>query len=352
MGELAFEALVLYRESRLTVEAARSFAELSRAGIPVLFVGRRPEESQGYLDHASRDRLVRDTMASMPGEVCPGGAELEAALERAGVRPEIRYDGALPRLGFIHRTDREDGSEYYFLRSRSREEQNASIGLEGAGKVPVLLDLWSGRTGTLAHTPTSAGVTLTLRFAGYESKMVALLPPDAGRGLPEATEPVMGEDLESLLELRGFRFHAELRQGDGTVRRVEMTLEEPVDWRQVPGLAGLSNPGTYGVDFAMPGLDPGRRVFLDLQRVCDRADVVLNGTIMEPLLVPPWRRELTGLLRQGSNSLNIRVTPTLRNCLVAYGSSGSKAHRQYRKQPTMPSGLIGPVRVCVTKLTR
>ena len=51
----------------------------------------------------------------------------------------------------------------------------------------------------------------------------------------------------------------------------------------------------------------------------------------------------------GQNTLKIVVTPTLRNRLVGYANAGSRDYRQYKKQPTMPSGLIGDVTVCVLR---
>jgi len=35
--------------------------------------------------------------------------------------------------------------------------------------------------------------------------------------------------------------------------------------------------------------------------------------------------------------------------LVGYANARSKQHRKYRKQPTMPSGLIGVARICVLR---
>jgi hypothetical protein len=176
--------------------------------------------------------------------------------------------------------------------------------------------------------------------------MVAMVVAAEAEGLPQAEESVMRDDLETIVELRGFRFSADLRLPDGRMRRVAMRLEKPMDWRLIPGLGGLSSPGTYEIDLTIPAPEPGRRLYLDLERVCDRADVTINGTALPPLLVPPWRHEITRLLRAGNNDLRIVVTPTLRNCLVACGNAGMKSYRAYRKQPTMPSGLLGSVRIC------
>ena len=114
-------------------------------------------------------------------------------------------------------------------------------------------------------------------------------------------------------------------------------------------MAALGDPGEYAASFTLAKLDPARRYFLQFDRVCDRADVVVNGHALAPLLVPPWRCEISDLLVEGRNALKIVVTPTLRNRLVGYANAGNRDYRQYKKQPTMPAGLIGDVTVCVLR---
>ncbi len=159
----------------------------------------------------------------------------------------------------------------------------------------------------------------------------------------------MRTDLEPVAAVSDFAFVADQRLVNGTSRRIELKLLALKDWREVPELAALGDPGEYAASFTLAKLDPARRYFLQFDRVCDRADVVVNGHVLAPLLVPPWRCEITGLLVEGQNTMKIVVTPTLRNRLVGYANAGSRDYRQYKKQPTMPSGLIGDVTVCALR---
>jgi len=349
MGEAAFEALILFREGSLTVEAAEKLKEIAAAGIPVLFEGRRPDCYPGYFEHETHDRLVREAIAVVDGPVFDGSEAILAALLAASVRPEVRYEGPQHSFGFIHKIDRQDGSEYFFLRNRTRDERVLTMILVTEGKVPVLLDLWTGRMGTLPYEAAGSEIRLTLDFAGYESKMILLTDPLAVQDLPTAPAPVMREDLEPIVRLGNFSFAADQRLLNGASQRIEMQLAALRDWREIPQLAALSDPGEYSATFALDKVDLGRRYFLQFERVCDRADVILNGHALPPLLVMPWRCEISAVLREGENWLQVTVTPTLRNRLVAYAHAGSKDHRQYKRQPTMPSGLIGGVMVAATR---
>ena len=127
---------------------------------------------------------------------------------------------------------------------------------------------------------------------------------------------------------------------------VSRSISSPEDWRNTPGLEDLSSPGFYSASFDFQDTGDEKRYFLTFERVCDRADITLNGTPLPPLLVMPWQIEITGLIRQGKNDLRIKVTPTLCNQLVAYAKQGKNGYKQYKRQTTMPAGLIGKVQIC------
>ncbi len=351
MGEAAFEALILHRERSLTVEVAEKLKEIAAAGIPVLFVAGRPDRSPGYFEHEDRDRIVGSAISAIPGPVCGGAADVLARLAVGGVRPEVRYEMPQPQVGFIHKVDREDGGEYFFLRNRARDERTVTVALQADGRRPVLLDLWTGRMGTLPCEVTDGDVRLVLRLAGYESVMVMLADPASLQDVEAAPEPVMQADLEPVVAARrgDFAFAADQRLVNGAARRIELKMAELKDWREIPELATLGDPGEYSATFTLAQVQPGRRYFLQIDRVCDRADIVVNGHALDPLLVMPWRHEITGLLVEGQNTLRITVTPTMRNRLVGYANAGSEDYRQYKKQPLMPSGLIGAVTVCALR---
>ncbi|MBM4457569.1 MAG: hypothetical protein FJ011_07385 [Chloroflexi bacterium] len=354
MGEAAFEALILYREPHLTVAAAAKLREIAGAGIPVFFVGGRPDRDPGYCDHAARDAAVREAVAAISGPDCADAAAVLTAVRAAGVQGEVIYDTPQPHIGFIHKVDREDGSEFFFLRNRTREERAVDVTLAAAGRMPVLLDLWTGQMLRLAGeiaSQTALAMTprLTLCFAPYESKLIWLADPAAAQDLPLAPAPIMAADLAPVLTVDGFSFAADQHLANGTSHRIELSLPALKDWRDLPELATLAAAGEYTAAFTLAGLDPAQRYFLQFDRVCDRADIVLNGQALDPLLLPPWRCEITGLLRAGENTLKIVVTPTLRNRLVGYANAGSRDYRQYKGGATMPSGLIGAVTVCALR---
>ncbi|AKJ63599.1 glycosyl hydrolase [Kiritimatiella glycovorans] len=84
-----------------------------------------------------------------------------------------------------------------------------------------------------------------------------------------------------------------------------------------PGVKYFSGTATYKKTFqADPRLAGSDRVWLDLGRVKNVAEVRLNGIDLGVLWKPPFRMEVTDALRRGSNELEVRVTNLWPNRLI------------------------------------
>jgi hypothetical protein len=81
------------------------------------------------------------------------------------------------------------------------------------------------------------------------------------------------------------------------------------------GYRNFAGTGIYQRTVRVDALAEGERVWLDLGRVGDVAEVRLNGRHVETLLVPPYEAELTGHIVAGENQLEIRVTNNFGNLM-------------------------------------
>lgn len=139
-------------------------------------------------------------------------------------------------------------------------------------------------------------------------------------------------------------------------RAPERTTMDPlIDWTQhpVPEIRYFSGKATYRKTFewsAASTTNGTRQVVLDLGEVRDLAKVRLNGQELGTLWMAPWRVEITGALRPGTNMLEVDVVNAWNNRLV--GDQGLPPDQRrttllvstVRKDaPLLPSGLIGPV---------
>ena len=86
----------------------------------------------------------------------------------------------------------------------------------------------------------------------------------------------------------------------------------------VPGIRYFSGTATYTKELRVPSafLIKGQRVFLDLGDVRELASVRLNQRDLGVLWHAPYRVEVTDLLREGENKLEIKVTNTWANRMI------------------------------------
>jgi hypothetical protein len=95
------------------------------------------------------------------------------------------------------------------------------------------------------------------------------------------------------------------------------TLADLVSWTEFPEHTAkyFSGTATYQTKFNHTP-DHTRAVILDLGRVKNFADVILNGQPVATLWKAPWRLDISGKLRPGSNTLQVKVTNLWVNRLI------------------------------------
>ena len=183
------------------------------------------------------------------------------------------------------------------------------------------------------------GIEVDLCLEPYESTFIVFGGgPDPSAGVP--SQPPLKKNMSAGPAL------------DGPWTISIATAKEFPAFKPAPEITGLENisapdilpsfSGTvrYETGFEWVSGAAGERVFLDCGEVFEIAAVNLNGGDAGVCITPPYRVEITGLLRKGANSLRIDVTNTL---VKQYPTNLD------RVMPQEPSGLIGPVHIRIMK---
>jgi hypothetical protein len=111
---------------------------------------------------------------------------------------------------------------------------------------------------------------------------------------------------------------------------------EPGDWSQIGILNNYSGGVRYRTSLTLNAQEAQSKAALDLGNIAGTAEVLVNGKKAAVLVAPPWKTEVTGLLKKGENRLEVLVYNTLSNHYQTIPS-------RYRGSPM--SGLLGPVTV-------
>jgi hypothetical protein len=135
-----------------------------------------------------------------------------------------------------------------------------------------------------------------------------------------------------------------------------ITLDALTSWSDSPhaGVKYFSGTATYTKTVqAVPSwFAKGAALWLDLGDVQNVAEVSVNGVPLGVLWKKPFRADMTGSLKPGPNTIEVKVTNLWVNRII--GDRQPDAPKQYTftrpvvykaNSPLLPSGLLGPVRV-------
>ncbi len=325
----------------ITTQTLRSIARFADAG--VLIVGNEPRDYADLKgDKEEFDRLVKKIWHSGKRNV-RSADEAETALREAGIGPDAQW---LPDTGadirFVHRC-LEDGGHMYWIANISPEYRSLDVSLRVSGLKP---ELWHADTGIRED----AGYVMDGDRTVVHLDMV---PDDAVfivlRERTDCRESRRAKAVESeIMRIRG-PWDVRFQQGRGapegmTMKKLHSYTEEECD-----GIRYFSGSAWYTNSFEYNG--EGGEIWLDLGDVRNMARVILNGRDLGNLWKKPYRTDVSQILRQGTNTLEIKVINSWTNRLIGDLQPGMEKvcytplNFFEADDELLPSGLLGPVKL-------
>lgn len=330
----------------------RSLRDLVRAGASL--AGAPPAAPAGLNDLRQAeefDRLVdeiwggleREDADSKPlgsGTVYAGLAPVEI-LRRRNVLPDLAWSPREANLQFLHRTTAD--TDIYFVFSDSPAPLRAELRFRVTDRRP---EFWNALKGTHADAPvftrTRGGIAVPVRFGPHGSLFVVFRKPLPERWVTSAApahpEPSSAELLSSAESVAighsdGTRVRVQpgpvppsevvrgpwrVRFTDGRGAPEEIVFEHLISWPEHadPHIRHYSGTAVYETALDVPRLEQEQVAILDLGGVADIARVFVNGQAAGVLWTPPFRVDVTELLREGRNALRIHVANRWINRLI------------------------------------
>jgi hypothetical protein len=247
---------------------------------------------------------------------------------------------------FIHRKLNE--GDVYYVDSRSEQPASFDATFRVDGKEAELWHADTGKIEPASYKIEGGRTTVPLQLEPWGTILVVFRKPakSSSRTLPQTTE-------STVATVNG-PWEVTFQPDRGAPPKI--TMDRLSSWSDSSdeGVKYFSGEGTYTKTLQAPAnwFKSGNRLWIDLGAVKDLAEVSLNGKPLGILWKPPFRAEVTGVLKPGPNKLEIEVTSLWANRII--GDRQPNATKQYTftspkfykaSSPLVPSGLLGPVQV-------
>ncbi|MCW1381875.1 glycosyl hydrolase [Novosphingobium sp. KCTC 2891] len=348
-GGARYKALYLGGSSRrMTLPTLQRIAALVEAGATV--VGTAPEGSPALNDDAAAFKALADKLWH-GGAVTKLGAgqviasrDIDAALASTGMAPDFRMDGARAdaEVLFVHRQIA-DG-DLWFLNNRKGEDERFDARFRVSGKQPELWHADTGRAEPVSYRIENGETVVPMTLAREDSVFVVFRKPAPAEAL--AIKPVVPVEVGRLDGAWTVGFEA----GRGAPATADLPALQPLNENADAGVKYFSGVATYTRSFVLPKhVNPGAPLWLDLGAVGEIAQVSVNGKAAGYAWHKPYRVDIGGAVKKGSNRLEVKVANLWVNRLIGDAQPGAAkvtwtAIPNYRADaPLRPSGLIGPV---------
>jgi hypothetical protein len=314
-----YKLLIVPYTEYVTSAFARSVKVLSAAGFPVVFVDGLPK---GLCD------------GSEDAAACFGKCETAAlgALVALVATKNVGDAQISPKSKHIRyqRYMRGDGSQVCMFVNEGAENYSGKVAIQGISSCYVY-DAWANRLETLEYNTDNGGITANVTIEPLHSLII--VSGDTLKGI-KASDPLpkTGENV-------GF--------SGGWVRSLCPALEYP----NLKGAKSVALPDNVAAELPKFSgivryenrvkLVSGKRAFVEITDAYEGVEVFVNGRSAGIQIVPPYRFDITDLVREGENDISIEVATTLER------EAGRRSMREkiLYKKATAPTGLFGQVRV-------
>jgi hypothetical protein len=289
----------------------------------------------------------------------------EKLLAATGVQQDFESDSS---VRYSHRES--DEWDIYFVSNRTDKSLETDAIFRTAKGPP---SLWDPLTGTTYDLPEfskkGTRISVPLQFEPHQSFFIVFEKSNKASAIQSKNFPV--SNLLTTLEGPWTVSFNKVWGGPGT-----LSFNSLEDWTLRPenGVKYYSGIATYTKTFDFPAnttLSKNEKIFLDLGEVNNIAKILVNGNDMGTLWTAPWKVDISEVLKEKENKLEIKVANLWPNRLIGdeqlpddeikdgqwpewllnnitrtSGRYTFSTFKHYNKDsPLLKSGLIGPVTI-------
>jgi hypothetical protein len=374
LGQNKYRIVVLPGVERIPLNTLKKLDEFVRGGGILIATRRIPKVAPGLQTTESEKAEIREIAQRLFEGANPSARFVEDENQglvntlKKGLQPDMSLAPSVADIGFIHR--KTDDADIYFVANTSNNQQKVNATFRVEGLQPELWNPMTGEVSTANVQATQGGMTIALDLEPYSSRVLVF----SKRSLPKTKTENAPNDIPSPMDLsnnwqvtfgqngapiqmeilRSWTDTEETKYFSGT-SIYEKTINVPESFLR----NGLSVRLDFGEGKPIPlqpvvAGRPGMRAWFDAP-VREAAIVYVNGNRAGSVWCPPYSIELSGLLKNGENTIRILVSnlainymagrklPDYRLLNLRYGER-FQAQDMDKVQP-ITAGLLGPIRL-------
>ncbi|HPT21097.1 MAG TPA: glycosyl hydrolase [Bacteroidales bacterium] len=351
---MSYRVLALDANNKyMSLPVLKKISEMVKSGAVV--IGEKPVSSPSLSDDQAEFKAIAGELWKNEkggntigkGKVIAGQTIAEV-LTSLKITPDFEYTRPQKNteLLFVHR--KLDNTDLYWINNRNKQVEELDATFRIKGKIP---EIWHPETGKIeqaSYNITAGRTTVSLKLEPNDAIFVVF------RQKAKSSFLKLPKPSETLLSTLVGPWNISFQPNRGAPAQI--VLDKLTSWSENAdqGVKYFSGTGTYTKTIQAPAdwFRENSRTWIDLGSVKNIAEVIVNGKSLGIVWKTPFRVDVTDVLKQGENTLEIKVTDLWVNRLIGDQQPGVKTKITYTTQdfyqadsPLIPSGLLGPVNI-------
>jgi len=254
-------------------------------------------------------------------------------------------------IAWTHRKSQSE--EIYFLSNQKAEKRSFEASFRLSGKIPVLYNPVTDKTTILADWKIESGRTIIpIVLEANESCFIIFKEETKETSSNKKQNYAVLETVQTLDENWDLQFDPEFHGPKEIVKTNKLFDWSTSDNNQIKYYSGTV---IYKKDFVWKG-KTNEKFWLDLGTIANLAEVTINGINCGTIWTFPYKAEISGVLKKGKNTIEIKITNTWANRLIGDEKLPKEQRLTWTTAPfrlqegiLLKAGLLGPVTIIKEK---
>ena len=346
IGSMRYEVLLLCEVETMGSDIARKLEDLSNQGARIIMIGKNPSRATNMLSAPKNDGIVKKSientinagiqyaaspenkLQSSPGLLMNWADQL---MKNAEVYPLVEFSTPSPNLFQIQH--KSGDVDILFLCNIDRNESFESE--FSTGKYMRFATVWDPDSGKKERLSLNDNNRINISLQPLESILIVTDPKE---NLKYDREKMPSENQQGYLIDESWKIT--LQSVEGYEESHELESLKPIN--EIDGYYNFAGEIYYYTEF---NLEDNNYKFLNIEEVHETAEVKLNG---DKVGLSWWGNNsfnVTGKLRKGENTIEIKVTTLLANYATSLKESKTAQFwtSRYKDKRPVTCGLVGKV---------